>query len=656
MRPAFVDSLPTRTVPASLGDMGHVVDDRAPAGTVAIDDGAPGMPVQRAMAAELTLRPSRRVGRQVPAGVVAVQRATDAAWAATPEDAPAESVAVGGDLVDNVVGSEPATPVPAEWHVTVPEASTAAEAVPPTEATPEGEASPESSTRYAMNSALPTAAELGAGPAEGGVRSTPVPQAEIRPTLQHAPAAASSALGHVTRSRPDEPNSSANVPSPSDSASDAASGPAAPASLPESAPVSPAGPASVAQRRAGLGAPLPSASVQRSSTEHPIETARSGGDFHESAPLRVVRRALSDHGRDPSRAGNFSAPAPVAEDPRGMPAAGHELRAPLLAVARLLPTVGAGSVPEPTLEAADMRTAGAAGVDELGPLTPTPPAVQRVRDAGGAPDGTSPEGVTPHDVAPTAFSAPDDDGTRPAPPTVQRSVPLVAARRIVPSLVPPTGGAGRIARPSRVVVGRVVAPESPQSSPPPASAQFDSLVTQHPSTPSVAASVARLPVPAAQADADGPTSAAASTVDAARAQWSNASPQPLAARPVALQRLPGLPSLRQPPIDFPSASQLPSRLPSMPQASDLPSTEQLASGAAERASEAADTLRSAAADALPGPAQAAASALQAAATGAAAAPENVEQLARKLYDPLVRRIKAELLLDRERRGIRIDGI
>ena len=37
-------------------------------------------------------------------------------------------------------------------------------------------------------------------------------------------------------------------------------------------------------------------------------------------------------------------------------------------------------------------------------------------------------------------------------------------------------------------------------------------------------------------------------------------------------------------------------------------------------------------------------------------PENVEQLVRKLYGPLVRRIKAELLLDRERRGIRIDGI
>ena len=41
---------------------------------------------------------------------------------------------------------------------------------------------------------------------------------------------------------------------------------------------------------------------------------------------------------------------------------------------------------------------------------------------------------------------------------------------------------------------------------------------------------------------------------------------------------------------------------------------------------------------------------------APAAGENVEQLVRKLYGPIVRRIKAELLLDRERRGIRIDGI
>ena len=67
------------------------------------------------------------------------------------------------------------------------------------------------------------------------------------------------------------------------------------------------------------------------------------------------------------------------------------------------------------------------------------------------------------------------------------------------------------------------------------------------------------------------------------------------------------------------------------------------------------TAARAASDAIGRPAQALASAAGAAAS-AAAGPEAVEQLVRRLYGPLVRRIKSELLLDRERRGIRIDGI
>ena len=78
----------------------------------------------------------------------------------------------------------------------------------------------------------------------------------------------------------------------------------------------------------------------------------------------------------------------------------------------------------------------------------------------------------------------------------------------------------------------------------------------------------------------------------------------------------------------------------------------------------ADALRSTAADLAERPAEALSSAAPAAASALASAaasaigggPENVEKLARRLYGPLVRRLKAELLLDRERRGIRIDGI
>jgi hypothetical protein len=38
----------------------------------------------------------------------------------------------------------------------------------------------------------------------------------------------------------------------------------------------------------------------------------------------------------------------------------------------------------------------------------------------------------------------------------------------------------------------------------------------------------------------------------------------------------------------------------------------------------------------------------------AATPEQLEELAKRLTGPLIRRIKAEMLLDRERRGLRTD--
>ena len=37
-----------------------------------------------------------------------------------------------------------------------------------------------------------------------------------------------------------------------------------------------------------------------------------------------------------------------------------------------------------------------------------------------------------------------------------------------------------------------------------------------------------------------------------------------------------------------------------------------------------------------------------------ATPEQLEELAKRLAGPLIRRIKAEMLLDRERRGLRTD--
>jgi hypothetical protein len=58
---------------------------------------------------------------------------------------------------------------------------------------------------------------------------------------------------------------------------------------------------------------------------------------------------------------------------------------------------------------------------------------------------------------------------------------------------------------------------------------------------------------------------------------------------------------------------------------------------------------------LPGPAAGAVpSGTAASGNTAQASPEQLEELAKRLAGPLIRRIKAEMLLDRERRGLRTD--
>ena len=171
------------------------------------------------------------------------------------------------------------------------------------------------------------------------------------------------------------------------------------------------------------------------------------------------------------------------------------------------------------------------------------------------------------------------------------------------------------------------------------------------------ASVSRLTVGASARAGSGewglPSTA---TPDLARTRPTTSARRSADSLPAAVQRLAGLPSFRPPSLDVPQLPQAPSGLPSIGEPpSGLPSADQLESRASEIASGATDALRSGS-DALSSPAQAASTALAAAGAGAGGGAENVEQLVRKLYGPLVRRIKAELLLDRERRGIRIDGI
>ncbi len=133
-----------------------------------------------------------------------------------------------------------------------------------------------------------------------------------------------------------------------------------------------------------------------------------------------------------------------------------------------------------------------------------------------------------------------------------------------------------------------------------------------------------------------------------------------------VQRAFGLPSLPSAP-KLPSVPSMPSvpslpDLPSLPDRPDLPSADELRERAAEAVPDLAEQVPGAteamrtASDTLTRAGQALAPTAGGTGASTSSGPENVEQLVRKLYTPLVRRIKAELLLDRERRGIRIDGI
>lgn len=300
------------------------------------------------------------------------------------------------------------------------------------------------------------------------------------------------------------------------------------------------------------------------------------------------------------------------------------------------------------------------------------------------PTGATTLGDRPADDPSSRHFDPETLGTSLA--LVQRTVPLVAARRIVPALAASTLGSLPTSSRSRpVVVARVIAPSPPASdiggTPEPRTSlpnraassswpadtvtadrhgspvhEANRMSADEPWTsgPDVVASVSRLATAPAPHDESLP-SAPTSMLAVAVAQPRIPTRPNAGSRPVAVQRLGGLPSLGQAPAGLPSLGQLPSGLPSMgEQPPDLPSVEQLESRAGEMASDASDRLRTAS-EAVTAPATAAAAAATAAATAAGGA-ENVEQLVRKLYGPLVRRIKAELLLDRERRGIRIDGI
>jgi len=91
LAPTFESWLPTRAAPQRMGSMGHLVAPGAPAGTIAGTTAQLGAPVQRAIAADLTLRPPSW-NRPRPRSTTPTTTADVALGAAAPVDSETNAV------------------------------------------------------------------------------------------------------------------------------------------------------------------------------------------------------------------------------------------------------------------------------------------------------------------------------------------------------------------------------------------------------------------------------------------------------------------------------------------------------------------------------------------------------------------------------------
>lgn len=669
LRPAFVSTLPTRSLPASLGSMGHLVDDTAPSGTVAVDDRTLGLPVQRAVATDLTLLP--RPAPAAPATRPIPQRVDDSAALDSAALAP-ESETIP-DAAAPALAVEPPDSVP-----------TLAEELPPA-ANPSPPGPTASKHTAATTPAPPAATSPSAGgpstPSTGDAASAPL----VRPTLQRS----------AVDSAP-----SAGAPSP----------PASPAASPTSA------------RRPGLGAPLPSRPLQRtadsagaaggsagqSSRAHgpalavptpvestPAETTPAGSPLppeHTDEPAApAVQRDREEAGQAPLL-GASPLDSALASAPDASPSADHA-PASGRAESSHTPSGQASAAPEPALPFAVQRTVE--GADD--PSAHVVDAYTHAEPESPADTSTSYDRVAGVETTASGSDHPPSTvdlaglSALPSPGPAQRTAPLFGVQRLTPSISAPSQVPAR-----RVVVARALAPEPP---PPTAASRAarSALVAARASSPAAASSGAsagasRSPsAPGATPGTDaaalattGPdaglgwTSAEASvsrlveapnTIGNSGAEWTGSAPgrgrapataavaRPDAAMPVVSREPAGQSEQAQQP-----AQAGPARMPLVAAAPGMDVVQRVIEATVQRAEAVAPVTEASSEPAeseasVPEPGGSAGGAQTSVAPAAPAPPgENVEQLARKLYGPLVRRIKAELLLDRERRGIRIDGI
>ncbi|UOE43837.1 hypothetical protein [Agromyces larvae] len=379
LRSGWIDRLPTRSLSGSVAELTHLVDASAPAGTVAETPAALGAPVQRAIAADLTLRaPYPRV----PARRPAVQRqAADASE-------PASSAAS-----EPFAGEEPTPDAPPVADA-VPAAS-AAPAVPEAPAAPDPPAAPDAPAVPAASAAgghpppsMPVVANTRAGQTDDAVSADAF---EADPSSEIAePPSAPSITPRIDAPRIDAPTTDAPTLASSAPASSPSPGPGAPSPLQRSVPPS------AEPRRLGLGAPLPPG-TRRPQPVVPVQRAAAAAMPPSASPAGAEHETPAPPGSEPTAPAEPAMPAVSAE---------HD-------------------------DAADPRA-----VSEAAASTPSHgelPLVQRSVESAA---------VEAHGIEPALAETPgaETPGAE-FPPPVTASAPLLSQRRIEPALVAGPGPA-----------------------------------------------------------------------------------------------------------------------------------------------------------------------------------------------------------------------
>lgn len=676
----FVASLPTRVVPSRLGTMGHLVHADAPGGTIAAVDAGLGSPVQRAVVADLTLRPP--AWGSARAATPSVSRVADAASSAPHgigTSPAAERSAPGGEPERSValpagsshpLAEEPAAQDQESW--TVPEAVDAAE---PDETAPEEPGAPASETASGVLADRPTPAS-GLAPlplqreTEGpGRAATQAPAPRVpspSPSAPSAPATSGRRLGLgpplragateagstpvVQRADGTPASPAARTPSP---AGDARSAGERQVRMPDSG---------AAARSAGA-APDAAATWSPISPD-PLDTPRPLVEAAGALPL-VNRPGVGSGGEFVESGVDDAEPPEVsAEEPSASAELGPEPSAPLIAQRALQPMLaavtGAGPVARRSRAVAVVSDPPAVQRSEASPR-PDAPATNPPGEPAGAAAGSA---ATPARGAVlgwiqrlVATGAPNAARHT---PTVQPSAQTpAAAAPTSPSQASPSHSGAERPVAQRVQIRRASAGMPAHSTDVHALAEgagemhrlaestplaaSDSLVAS--ASPVTSAMPAMPPTPMASTPTRATVSRAVSRTAAGPAAPSIAPPpaRPRAPLPVAVAvAAAGAEPVVQREAEASAApAAAPEPIETSPATSATTSTAEPASSAVPEAMATAAATASAA--------------------GVAAAPDTtspaaIETLAGQLYGPLVRRLKSELLLDRERRGLRIDGI